>query len=57
MNWLDFTLGLLLGVFIPPSAWFFTVLVLEYRKAMAARAEERQRARFDEAMRKQWETR
>ena len=57
MNWLDFTLGLLLGVFIPPSAWFLTVMSIEFRRAYAARAEERERAKFTAAMQRNWETR
>ena len=57
MNWLDFTLGLVLGLLVPPTAWFFTVMVIEFRRAAAARAEERDRARFSEAMSRKWETR
>ena len=57
MNWLDFTLGLLLGLFIPPSAWFLTVMSIEFRRAYAARAEERERAKFTAAMQRNWETR
>lgn len=57
MNWLDFTLGLVLGLLVPPTAWFFTVMVIEFRRAAAARAEERERARFSEAMSRKWETR
>jgi len=57
MNWLDFTLGLLLGLFAAPTAWFFSVLTLEFRRASAARSEERERARFSEAMSRKWETR
>lgn len=57
MNWLDFTLGLLLGLFIPPSAWFITVMAMEFRRASAARAEERERAKFSAAMQRKWETR
>ena len=57
MNWLDFTLGLLLGLFIPPSVWFCTVMAIEFRRAAAARAEERERAKFSEAMSRKWETR
>ena len=57
MNWLDFTLGLLLGLFIPPSAWFITVMAIEFRRASTARAEERERAKVSAAMQRQWETR
>lgn len=57
MNWLDFTLGLILGVFIPPSVWFLTAMTVEFRRASAMRSEERERARFTDAMQKKWETR
>lgn len=57
MNWLDFTLGLMLGVFLPPAVWFFTVAAIEYRRASVSRAEERERARFTQAMQRNWETR
>ena len=57
MNWLDFTLGLLLGLFIPPSVWFCTVMAVEFRRASAVRREEQQRARFADAMQRKWETR
>jgi len=57
MNWLDFTVGLVIGVCIPPTSWFFTVMALEFRRQSRARAEEQQRARFADAMQRKWETR
>ena len=57
MNWLDFTLGLLLGLFIPPAVWFIAVMAIELRRASTARAEERERAKFSAAMQRKWETR
>lgn len=57
MNWLDFILGLALGVLLPPGCWFVTVMVIEFRKASAARAESRKFARFEQALTRDWETR
>lgn len=64
MNWPSFAVGLALGLFAPPAVYFFAVMVAEFREAGAARRdaaalrrEEQKRIRFDEALRKQWETR
>lgn len=57
MNWLDFTLGLVLGIFLPPAAWFSLAFITEWRKASAARAEERRFARFEDALTRDWESR
>lgn len=52
-----FIVGVIMGAVVSPSIIFFFILVREYRAASKVRTEEAERAKFIDAMRRDWETR